>query len=180
MLRTAAMIIGYVGMGLLFLSYQMPKKKQIIVLQIAAISIFTVHYFMLGGYTGANMNIIALTKTVLYYFEDRPWFKNVLFSAFYAVVIIIAGVLSWQGYESIFPILAMLVHTAAYNIKKEKWFRLSMFPTSPLWMVYAILTGSTPALIGEILTTSSMVSAIIRYDILHRGQKKTPETPERE
>jgi len=160
------MIIGYFGMGILFLSYQMPKKRQIVVLQIAAISIFTAHYFLLGGYTGAIMNLIALSKTVLYYFENKPWFKNVLFTAVYLVIISVTGVLTWQGYRSVFPIIAMFVHTLAYNVKNEKWFRICMFPTSPLWMAYAVMTGSTPAFIGEVLTTTSMLSAIIRYDVL--------------
>ena len=168
MMEIAAKIIGYIGTGVLFLSYQMPRKKQIVLLQILSISIFTVHFFLLGGYTGAIMNLIALTKTVLYYFENRPWFKNVLFTCVYAAVILVAGILTWQGFPSLFPLLAMLVHTLAYNVKKEKWFRICMFPTSPLWMVYAILTGSIPALIGEILTTTSLLSAIIRYDILQK------------
>lgn len=166
-----AIIIGYIGTGVLFLSYQMPKKKQIVLLQILSISIFTVHFFLLGSYTGAIMNVIALTKTVLYYFENKPWFRNVLFTSVYAIVIFIAGIMTWQGFPSLFPLIAMLVHTFAYNIKKEKWFRLCMFPTSPLWMVYAILTGSIPALIGEILTTTSLLSAIIRYDVLHKEPK---------
>ena len=171
-METAAMIIGYFGTGILFLSYQMPRKRQIVLLQIVSISIFTLHYFLLGGYTGAIMNLIALSKTVLYYFENKPWFKNVLFSVIYTVIIVITGIITWQGYQSVFPITAMLVHTFAYNIKKEKWFRIFMFPTSPLWMVYAILTGSIPAIIGEILTTTSMISAIIRYDVLHHEKKK--------
>ena len=171
-METAAAIIGYVGTGVLFLSYQMPKKRQIVLLQIMSISIFTVHFFMLGGVTGAVMNLIALSKTVLYYFENKPWFRNVLFTAFYAIVILTAGIATWQGLPSLFPLLAMLLHTGAYNIKKEKWFRLCMFPTSPLWMVYAILTGSVPALIGEILTTTSLLSAIIRYDVLKKEPKK--------
>ncbi|MBR4467098.1 MAG: YgjV family protein, partial [Clostridia bacterium] len=50
--------------------------------------------------------------------------------------------------------------------------RICMFPTSPLWMVYAILTGSIPALIGEILTTTSLLSAIIRYDILKKPDRR--------
>ena len=166
-----AKIIGYIGTGVLFLSYQMPKKKQIVLLQILSISIFTVHFFLLGSYTGAIMNLIALTKTVLYYFENKPWFRNTLFTAVYAIIIFVAGIVTWQGFPSLFPLIAMLVHTFAYNIKQEKWFRLCMFPTSPLWMVYAILTGSIPALIGEILTTTSLLSAIIRYDVLHKEPK---------
>ena len=174
-METVAKIIGYVGTGVLFLSYQMPKKRQIVLLQILSISIFTVHFFLLGSYTGAVMNLIALTKTVLYYFENRPWFRNVLFTATYAIVITTAGIATWQGLPSLFPLLAMLLHTFAYNIKQEKPFRLCMFPTSPLWMVYAILTGSVPALIGEILTTVSLLSAIVRYDVLKREPKrKTP------
>jgi len=171
----AAKIIGYFGTAMLFLSFQMPKKKQIVLFQIVAVSIFTVHYFMLGGYTGATMNVIGLSKIVLYYFEDRPWFRNALYTAIYTVVIVIAAVLTWQDISSLFPLLAMIIHTFAYNIKNEKWLRIAIFPTSPLWMVYAILNGSVPALIGEILTTTSIITAIIRYDVLKIGSKNHEE-----
>jgi len=55
-----------------------------------------------------------------------------------------------------------------------------MFPTSPLWMVYAVLTGSVPALIGEILTTVSLLSAIIRYDVLKLEPKRKSRPAGRE
>lgn len=170
-----AQVIGFVGTGILFLSYQMPKKKQIVFCQILSISIFTAHYLLLGVWTGAMMNAIALVKTVLYYFDDRVWFgktQRILFTILFSAVILAAGIWTWQDWTSVLPLLAMLINTLAYNIRKEKWFRLCMFPTSPLWLVYNLLNHSIPGLIGEILTTISIISAIIRYDILHQEPKK--------
>ncbi|MBO4501964.1 MAG: YgjV family protein, partial [Clostridia bacterium] len=73
-MEIAAQIIGFFGTGMSFLSFLMPKKKLIIIFQVIAVGSFTLHYFLLGGYTGAIMNVIALSKIALYYFENKPWF----------------------------------------------------------------------------------------------------------
>ncbi|MBO4860349.1 MAG: YgjV family protein [Clostridia bacterium] len=174
-MEIAAQIIGFFGTGMSFLSFLMPKKKLIIIFQVIAVASFTLHYFLLGGYTGAIMNVIALSKIALYYFENKPWFKNVLFTCIYLAVIVVTAVFTWQDISSLFPLLAMIIHTLVYNIKSEKWLRIGLFPASLLWMVYAIMKGSIPALIGEILNTSSIIAAFIHYDILKKGPKKPVE-----
>ena len=166
-----AQIIGYIGTCILFMSYQMPKKRMIVTLQVMSISIFMVHYAILGAWTGALMNGIALVKTVLYLFENEKWFKNALYTVLFTAAVITAGIFTWEDWASILPLIAMVINTLAYNFKKERYFRLGMFPCSPLWMAYAIHTGSIPALIGEILTTTSTIVAIIRYDVLGKEKK---------
>lgn len=168
-----AQIIGYVGTCVLFMSYQMPKKRMIVALQVVSISIFTIHFSILGAWTGALMNAIALEKTVLYLFENEKWFKNKLFTIVFTIAVLVTGILTWDDWASVLPLIAMIINTLAYNLKKERHFRLGMFPCSPLWMAYAIHTGSIPALIGEILTTTSTIVAIIRYDVLGREKKKS-------
>jgi hypothetical protein len=67
--------------------------------------------------------------------------------------------------------LGMVDSTLCLNIKKEKWFRICNFPGSPLWLTYGIYSRSYSGIIGETITMTSIIIAIIRYDILHLDKK---------
>lgn len=177
MLRIFAQGIGFVGTAVLFVAFQMPEKKKILFFQIISITIFALHYFMLGlytgNYTGMVMNIVAMVRTTLFYFEDKKWFRPYLFTGIFLFIIIYIGIDTWKNIYSLFPIIAMVDSTICLNIKKEKYFRIFNFPGSPLWLVYGIYSRSYSGIIGEICTMISIIIAIIRYDILHMDKKQT-------
>ncbi len=176
MLYTFAQCVGFLGTAILFVSYQMPVKKNILLMQIISASVFSVHYLLLGSftgsYTGMVMNIIGVFRTLLFYFEDKKWFKRYAFTAFFLAVIIYIGIDSWKNIFSLFPILGMVDSTICLNIKKEKWFRICNFPGSPLWLIYGIYSHSYSGIIGEIITMTSIIIAIIRYDVLKQDKKR--------
>jgi hypothetical protein len=117
------------------------------------------------------MNIIGLFRTLLFYFENKKWFRPYIFTTVFLSIFIYIGVSTWSDIYSLFPILAMVDSTLCLNIKKEKWFRIFNFPASPLWVVYGIYSRSYPEIIGESVAMVSIIIAIIRYDVLHLDKK---------
>ena len=177
MLKFIAQSVGFFGTAILFISFQMPVKKKILFLQIISASVFSVHYLMLGfftgSYTGMVMNIIGMVRTLLFYYEDKKWFRRYPFTVFFLALIIYIGIDTWKNIYSLFPMLAMIDSTICLNIKKEKWFRIFNFPGSPLWLTYGIYSNSYSGIVGEIFTMTSIIIAIIRYDILHQDKKQS-------
>ncbi|MFA6730663.1 MAG: YgjV family protein [Eubacteriales bacterium] len=171
--------IGFFGTAVMFISYQMPKKSKILLFQILAAAAFSLHFALLAGYsgsyTGMVMNIIALARCVLFYFENKPFFKPKTFTALILTAIFIVGGVTYKNIFSIFPILGMTISTLCLNIKKEKWFRIFNLPGSPLWMTYNIYSRSFPGILGEIINMSSLIIAIIRYDIIGERRNKTKQ-----
>lgn len=175
MLRFIAQSIGFLGTLILFISFQMPVKKKILLFQIISAFIFAVHYFFLGldtgNFSGMVMNLVAMVRTELFYFEDKKWFRPYLFTGTFLCIILYIGIDTWKNIYSLFPMLAMVDSTLCLNIKKEKYFRIFNFPGSPLWLVYGIYSKSYSGILGEIFTMTSIIIAVIRYDILHLGKK---------
>ena len=66
---------------------------------------------------------------------------------------------------SLFVMAAMAINTVSFSFTKPKLVRTTILISSPLLLVYNILTGSIGGVINELFTEISSVVGIIRYDI---------------
>ena len=60
-------------------------------------------------------------------------------------------------------------------MKDETKIRLITFPSSPCWLVYNVFEKSVAGIVTECIVMSSIIIAIIRYDILKKKKVKTNE-----
>lgn len=170
--------IGFCGAGVNFLSFQQNKRSRIIGFQIVAALLFIIHYIMLGltegadAYTGAALNFIGLTRSIVFINNDKKWAKSPVWLVVYVVVSIAAGILTWESWYSFLPPMAMILTTFSYWLKNETKIRLVTFPSSPCWLVFNIITGSVAGVVTECIVMSSLIIAIVRYDILGKGKVK--------
>ncbi len=161
-----AQVLSFFGAGLNALSFQQKTRKNIITVQICAAITFIIHYILLGAYTGAALNGISLFRSIVFVNNDKKWAKNPMWLIFFVVLNIVSSILTWSDWSSILPAIAMSLTTVSYWLKNEKYIRIVTFPSSPCWLVYNIITGSIGGIVTEILVMSSILIAIVRYDIL--------------
>ncbi|MBR0535351.1 MAG: YgjV family protein [Clostridia bacterium] len=170
--------IGFCGAGLNFLSFQQNKRSKIIGFQIGAALLFIMHYILLGitngadAFTGAALNFIGLSRSIVFINNDKRWAKSPLWLVLFIIVSVVAGVLTWEDWYSFLPPLAMILTTVSYWMKNETKIRLITFPSSPCWLVFNIITGSVAGIVTECVVMSSLIIAIVRYDILKKDKVK--------
>ena len=170
--------IGFLGAGMNFLSFQQNKRSKIIGFQIVAAILFILHYIMLGftkgadAYTGAALNFIGLTRSIVFINNDKKWAKSPVWLGIFVVVSAVSSVLTWVDWYSFLPAMAMILTTVSYWLKSETKIRLVTFPSSPCWLIYNIITGSVAGIITECIVMSSLIIAIVRYDILKKEKVK--------
>lgn len=170
--------IGFGGAALNFLSFQQNKRSRIIGFQIVAALLFITHYIFLGftsgedAFTGAALNFIGLTRSIVFINNDKKWAKSPVWLVIFIIVSAIAGVLTWEDWYSFLPSTAMILTTVSYWMKDETKIRLITFPSSPCWLIFNIITGSVAGVVTECIVMSSLIIAIVRYDILKKGVKK--------
>ena len=84
-------LIGCIGYSLLAASYFKKEKNKILYMQIIAYIMFTIHFYLLSGITGAICNAIGLVALiVIYLFEKNKWKnKNLIAWLFIGIIIII-------------------------------------------------------------------------------------------
>ncbi|MBR5543532.1 MAG: YgjV family protein [Oscillospiraceae bacterium] len=170
-MEIAAHIVGLAALTLAVISLQQRTHKYILSFQIAATTAWLLHYLMLGAFTGAFLNAIAMIRSVVFVNKGKKWADNRAWLWGFCAICIIAGILTWDGPASILPILGMLCTTVAFWIKTPKYVRMTAFPSSPLWLVYNLINKSYAGAAAEIINMCSIIIAYIRLDMNKDTQK---------
>lgn len=165
MKETIGQIIGFVAMAIIVASYQQKSHKNILTFQMISGLLFTVHYIMLGAYTGAVMNLLGAVRSLVYSNRGKKWSSSILWPICFSIAFLISGILTWDNVFSVFPLIAMLMSSVVLWIEQPKINRILSLPTSSCWLIYNIKTLSYPGIITEIFVLSSIVIGIIRLDI---------------
>ena len=160
-------ITGIAAMIFSVFSFQMNKHKQIMIMQILATSLFGLQYFLLGAYTGMAVDIIAIIRGIVFYNKDKKWASSIMFIALF----IVSGIFTWQGASSLLVVGAMILNTFSFSFTKPKLVRSTILISSPLMLIYNILTGSIGGIINELCVEISSVVGLFRYDIKRKKHK---------
>lgn len=152
-------------MVIIVISYQQKSHKNILAFQMVSGLLFTVHYLLLGAYTGAIMNLLGALRSLVYSNRGKKWSSSIAWPIGFSIAFLISGILTWDNVFSVFPLIAMLMSSIVLWIEQPKINRILSLPTSGCWLIYNIKTLSYPGIITEIFVLSSIVIGIIRLDI---------------
>ena len=117
----AIQLIGIMGMVALISSFQFKRRRHIIALQLIGSSLFALHFLFLGALTAVAMNVIAVIRNALfarYHDKKRPQWP--LISVIVACCI--APIITWDGWISLLPMLALIAGTIGLWQRDEQKF----------------------------------------------------------
>lgn len=153
-------LIGFIGYSILAISYYRKKEKEILFLQIIAYIMFTIHYYLLNGITGAICNLIGLFALVsLYVFKDKD-IKKIIAALFIGLLIAI-NIVTFQNVYSLFPMVASTIVIASF-LGKSNTIRGIGVIAAICWLIYAIVYKSYIAIVFEVVTLIGVVIAYIK------------------
>ena len=102
--------IGMGGLVFAIFSFQNNKRNLILFFLGMAQLFFIFHFALLGVWTAAAMNIVGSTRTFFFIFRGRKkWTDSNAIMYIFLCLFLIAGVISWQSWLSIVPIMAMII-----------------------------------------------------------------------
>lgn len=170
-MKIIAQIIGVLALSNAVTSFQMKTHKKILLFQLISTALFVLHYALLGAYTGAILNAIAMVRSIVFINKDKAWARNIAWLIFFCIISIGTGCFTWNGsIISILPVLGILCTTVAFWIKTPKYVRMVAFPSSPLWLIYNIDCMAWGGAITEIINMISIIVAMIRLDFKKKEQ----------
>ena len=156
--------VGILAMLASVVSFQMRTHRSIMLVQILTAILFSVHFGLLGGETACVLNAVAVVRNVIFLFQNdsrfcswRGW--TVIFSG----VMVLFGALSWEGWVSIFFVVSMIFNTISLSMSNPQSVRRVILISSPLSLIYNILTLSIGGIINEVLAECSAIVGLIRY-----------------
>lgn len=157
-------VVGIAAMLFSVFSFQMNKHKQIMIMQIIATALFGWQYFLLGAFTGMALDVVGVIRDIVFYNKDKKWASGNGWTVFFAIMMVVVGMFTYQGYVSLLMIAGMVINTISFSFTKPKLVRSTILISSPLMLIYDILTGSIGGLINEIFVEISSVIGMFRYD----------------
>ncbi len=161
-------IIGILAVALFLLSYQMKKRRGIIMTNVISRALYILQYLLLGAYSGAILDILGMASSIIAERKHLSFIKKhsrLVFVSVNAVIIITGATIAYlnRSLLDILPIIGVLLHTSAFWINNEKIIRRVSLLGSPFWFVYNLLSHAYGSAIGDILTMVSIVVAMIKY-----------------
>jgi len=159
--------IGMGGLIFAIFSFQNNKRNLILFFLGMAQMFFIFHFALLGVWTAAAMNIVGSTRTFFFIFRGRKkWMDSNAVMYIFICLFLIAGFISWQNWLSILPIVAMIIETLGLWQKNPRIIRFIVFVPHPMWLTYNFIHRSYPGVLTEVFILVSLITGIIRFDIL--------------
>lgn len=155
-------ILGIGAIILGFLSYQMRTQKKLLVVQIATNVLFILHYLLIGAYSGMALNCISLIRNCVYCYRNGKGSMGLLWPIFFAVIMAIVGVLTWEAWYSVFVLLGLVINTLCMALPDPQKVRKSILVTSPLVLTYDAFVLSVGGIVYESVAIISSLIGILR------------------
>lgn len=171
-----AQIVGVIGLVLLIATFQVNTRKKMLRFQMASALAWTVHFLLLGAYTGAAMNLVTAVRNVVFIRYRRvQWVFWVML-----VVAVAITALTFKNWTSLLPTVACIAGTIAAWQMNPMIIRAVALTGPPLWFVHNFFNGSYPGMIADSIAFGSVLVGMWRFDItprLRRRQTALQELP---
>lgn len=157
--------IGFLGVAVFILSYQIKSNKALYFMQLLGSGLFVVQMFALGAASG-SFNLIALIcrNALLMKYNDWKWVRHwAVIVVFEVIYLVILGV-TWNGWLSLLPWAAMAFGSIGYWTNNAQKIRLAnLVCVAPCWLLYDALVGTWAGVLNEGITLASILISICRY-----------------
>ena len=165
-METLALIVGLAAVFLFLLSFQFPKRRAIIVCNVASRVLYILQYLLLFAFEGAAMDISAIPSSVLAARKHTPFVQKHKVAVVFGVnaFVVVIGILFWRDWLSWVPVVGVLLETNALWMNREKHIRWFSLAALPFWLFYNLRCGAYGAALGNVLVVGSILSAMFRYD----------------
>ena len=166
MFQLIVQVIGFFALLFSLLLFQVNNRKDMLKLKTLGAVSYTIHFFLLGAYTGSAMNMISVGRDTVF-IKAKGRKRSWALPGFFIVVFVGVGLLTWQGPISLLPITGMITGTIAFWQRKSKSIRWISLLSPPMWFIYNAVSGSYAGMLTEVILLSSDLTGIYRFDIHH-------------
>ena len=166
-----AQSLGFVGLGLILLSFQFPRQKTVIRVQLYSSLVFAGHYLLLGAVTGAMLNLIGIGRALVFSNRDRPWAQNKWWLPLFCVSYFIVYILMFTIWDmdasarnlalELLPVIGSLATTIGFRLDNVTMRKLALV-NGGTWVIYAILCGSIGGAVTEAVGIISVLIGLRR------------------
>lgn len=155
-------LIGFVAWILIATSYYTKNRKNFIILQLISYILYSIHLYILGGFTGALANICGIITMFLILIKEKSKKPCYFILAIILALYILTLLVTYDGAQSFLPIFACLIPLLSNWQKNYYIIKIGGIIGGAFWFVYGILYGSYAAIITNIIFITITTISIIK------------------
>lgn len=164
--------IGFLGVALFIISYQIRSNRALFLCQLMGCIVFCVQFFLMGAYTGAISLIVNIARNLLLIkSNDWKWAKSQVTLAAIILLLLVMTICTWAGWMSILPFVSVAVTSIGYWTQNAQKIRLSQLFGSPCTLLYDILVHTWGGAVCEAITILSIIISIVRFGWRNLGEE---------
>ena len=161
-------VIGLSAVGLYLLSYQLKKRKNIVLANCISNVLYVLQYILLGAFSGAAMDALCGVGSFFAGKKHSEKLKNyikwIAVANLVAIAVVGIGISVVQRDPvELLPVAGALLQTGGLWCEDEQKIRKYGLLSAPLWLIYNYLTQAYGAAIGSGFIMVSAITAMIRY-----------------
>lgn len=159
-------ILALAGFAVYALSFWQKDRRKILLLEVLECFLHSIHYFLLGAYTGGFLNIIGMARSGSFIYKDKNKFmKTYTLPAIFMLIYIANAILTWEGFITLLPTAGSMIICLTIWQHNTKNIRRNSIVVQILWLIYGIYIGSHMVAASEVILLISTIMSIYRLDI---------------
>lgn len=163
-------IIALLGSILMTYSGLLKNKQTIIIVQTIQIILFIISNLILGGITGAIINLISCIRNILCYKDKLNKKAQAFILTFATIFSLMFNNLALVG---LLPLISLIVYTMFMNEKNIIKFKSLIIFSSILWLIYDLIILSYTSAVFDFITILTNIISIISIIIINKKAKKS-------
>ena len=168
-------LIGGLGIVASIAAFQFKKHGTVLVFRTLNEVFFAVQYFLLAAYTGAAASVIGVARNLIFKRRVEKGKETTPYIVVFSLLFLLFGILTWEGPKSILIIVAKVLSTVSYGNKNTTVIRVIGLVTTTSWLVYNWVVFSIAGVLCEAFTLVSLITGILRLDLLPRRKPQETE-----
>ena len=166
----AAWLFGIGGIAANFLIYQQNDRKRLLLVKLVANGLWTLHYALLGAWSGAGICAIGVLRESVFLNERQRQAHGKRWLIVFLLLSIACAALTWKNGFSILPTVASALSVFSFWYGDPVLTKRLSFPISLCFMTYNIACLSYVGILNEVIVLISAVIGLCRSR--HKRSKK--------
>ena len=163
-----AQIFGFAGIAVSLIIYAPKTRSKILVCKFISDVLWFLNYLLVGAYTGAVLNVVAMGReTVFYNRERKKWADHLIWLYVFIAITLLSPILeliksSELSLIPLLPAVGSVFAVISFYSKKPSVMRIFGFIAQVFWLAYGICIFNISAVICNVLTITSALIGTVR------------------
>ena len=168
--EVVAQIIGCFGILISLFIYAGKTRARILICKFISDVLWFLNLVLLGGYTGALLNLIAMIRETVFYNRDRKkWASYRIWLYIFIALTMLSPIFEWVKVGAftwipLLPATGSVFAVISFYSNKPRVMRYFGFVAQGFWLVYAIMLVNVSSIVcGALTITSAIIGTVREY-----------------